>query len=146
VRKVLDVTERALPKRRRTLVFVLLGAAIAVILCVIAVLAATGAGWFARASATHQVELRVESSTDFDVVYRYWSSDGQQRSVEESASQEFTVEFDAGSGPLQLQAYMPQGIGSGSDLTCSVIVDGETLVSNQGDAGSVNCNTEIAGG
>lgn len=138
------LAEEVVPKQRRKTAAILSGVAAVVLACVFAVLAITGTGWFAKAPAVHQVELRVESSTDFRVVYLYWTPEGKQVSVEEHASKEFTAEFESAPRFLQFQADMPQGFGASGDLKCSVYVDGKLDTRSEGGTGWVNCDSGIA--
>lgn len=132
------------PRRRPRIAFVVGGVIVATLCLVVAVTAMTSSGWFAKAPVTHQVELRVQSSTDFEVIYRYINAEGKQISVEEVASKTFAAEFESAPRSLQFSVSMPQGTGKGGDVRCSVYVDGELDTASFGDAGWVNCPSGIA--
>lgn len=137
------MTEAVAPRRRPKVALVVATVVAATLGIVVAVMAMTSSGWFAKAPVTHQVELRVQSSTDFEVSYHYISVEGEQVSVEEHASQTFTAEFESAARLLQFTVSMPQGTANGGDLRCSVYVDGELDTSEFGNSGWVACDSLI---
>ncbi|KIP51930.1 hypothetical protein [Leucobacter komagatae] len=137
------MTEAVAPRRRPKVALVVATVVVAALGIIVAVMAMTGSGWFTKRPVMHQVELRVQSSTDFKVIYRYITAEGNQISVEEHASKNFAAEFESAPSSLQFSVSMPQGTANSGDLRCSVYVDGELDTTKFNDAGWVNCDSSI---